>query len=799
MQNIDRNIVSEENIDVIIHLTEAPYVSHNQPIEKNNMDKAYIKTDKVKAAVTLQQQRVIAEMDAMKVKYKQLHTFGVLLNAISATIKIKDLDRIASLKDVDFIEENLKVKAMGITQTDNETNITSEIDPIFSQVEALWAEGVEGQGIKVAVLDSGIDINHPDLKDAYKGGINFIDQSNPLEYKRLRDDNDPSETSPDERPEEAPKKYKTTGGPFETYHGTHIAGIIAGQNSNGVKGVAPKIDLYAYRVLGAYTGGDMATIIKAIEEAVVQKMDIINLSLSEDSDMENHALSIAVNNAVLAGVIVVSTAGNTGSVRGSIRTPGTSRLGISVGNSTLADEIDSSSSRGPSRPNFDIKPDIVAPGTDILSTMPRYDEEKTIADYQEAYKRETGTSQAAPYITGVAALIKQKHPDFTPFDVKAALTNTAKVLKTTSYNVFDQGAGRVSPYEAVNPEILVYATEHIDARGDGKRVENRKGSITFGAVTLSQPISISKQITVKDLTGDGGIFDVKINITQPFEKANVTVDQSSFTLKDECQLNVTLSAPKIEKTVYRDEILGYIHIIKRDQSVEVSLPFAADFSDGAIVTPAIEAFNMTTKDVSFNINREKTKVDITLSINSDLSYPSLEISDYVSKAPIDSLFYSNGMSLGTRKFPLLQHYTSSWTNEAATLEDGIYAIDFVGMAKEIKLADHIGPVFIKSTDPVINGSIKDSCLIGHVTDQYIEFNHLLSEQDAAFDLNEKLHATYTITQDGILGKEIPFLLEQNGHFLVQLNLFQPEKDTVTVSITDIAGNKTKLVLNETLF
>src|SRR5699024_8902810 len=154
---------------------------------------------------------------------------------------------------------------------------------------------------------------------------------------------------------------------------------------------------------------------------------------------------------------------------------------------------------------------------------------------------------------------------------------------------------------------------------------------------------------VKDIKGDGGTYDVTVQITQPFEGATITVDQPSFTLDGESVIHVTLSAEEHQHPKYRDEILGYIHITSRDTSVEISLPFAADFSDGATVTPAIEEFTILKKDISFN--SAENDVDVTLSITSDLSYPSLEVTDYISKIPIDSLFYDNGVSLGTRKFP----------------------------------------------------------------------------------------------------------------------------------------------------
>lgn len=789
MHNIDHILSGQEEIAVIVHLTEEPLVLQKEPGEISNVHSI------VEMAINLEQQQVINEMNARNIHYKKIHRYNTILNAISLVLPSKDLDKLSSIKGVLLIEPNLETKAMSMTLVNSEPSFKGEVDPIYEEIKALWAEDINGKGVKVAILDSGIDKNHPDLKDAYKGGKNFIDQSNPEEYSRLRDDNDPSETSPDERPEKAPEKYPATGAPFETYHGTHIAGIIAGENSNGVKGVAPKVDLYAYRILGAYTGGDISTIIKGIEEAVIQKMDIINLSLSDDSDLESHALSVAINNAVLAGVVAISTAGNAGSVRGSVRAPGTSRLGISVGNSTLSDEVDGSSSRGPSRPNFDIKPDIVAPGTEILSTMPRYCEEGPVTAYEDAYKRETGTSQSAPYIAGVAALIKQAHPDWTPFDIKVAIANTAKVIDTQAYTVFDQGAGRVQPYAAVHSTILAYAVEDVDINGEGKVVQNNKGSVTFGAVSLNEIVSITQPIIVKDIKGDGGIYEVKVHVTQPFKDAKITVDQPSFMLNGECLLHVTLTASKNEKPKYRDEMLGYIHISNRDQSVEVSLPFAADFSDGAIVTPAIEEFSITKKDISFGSVEPGATMNVMLSINSDLSYPSLEITDYLSKTPIDSLYYSNGLSLGTRKFPVLRNYTSSWTNEDTTLEDGIYSIDFVGMAKTEALSKCIGPVFVKSENPIMTGSIHGLQLSGQVTDQYIEFNNALMELGEGFDLNEKLYASYYVTRGGKPAERVSFQLNQDGMYSINLDSFDAEKDVVTIHVLDAAGNSCETPLN----
>ncbi|MBB4825256.1 subtilisin family serine protease [Sporosarcina luteola] len=782
MHHVHMLSAGEEETAIIVHLSGEPVVLQERLAEENGIP---FTSESAEEAVYLQQQRVINEMTARKIEFIKIESFRTVLNAFSVRIQTKDIEKLRSIEDIVWIELDLGVRAASTFAVADESDYETEKDLVYPELQALWEEGIEGQGIKVAVLDSGIDKNHPDLKEVYKCGKNFVDQSDPEEYTRLRDENDPSETSPMERPEGAPEKHPTTGSPFESHHGTHIAGILAGKN--GMKGVAPQIDLYVYRVFGAYTAGKTSYILKAIEEAVIQKMDVINLSLSGDSDLETYAVSVAINNAVMAGVVAISTAGNTGPVRGSVRAPGTSRLGIAVGNSTRDDQVDSSSSRGPSKPNFDIKPDVLAPGTEIFSTMPRYGEGEPVTIYQDAYKRETGTSQAAPYIAGVAALIKQAHPDWTPFDIKVALSNTAKVLDTEKFDVFDQGAGRVQPYAAVHPAILAYSIEEVDVNGEGEMVENRKGSVTFGPVPLTEDVSITKPILVKDVKGIGGEYVVTVQVTKSVGDAKVTIDQPSFKLHGEQMLYITLTASKKLDTKYRDELLGYIYIANSDQSVEISLPFAADFSNGATVTPAIEEFSINKKDISFKDKGSDEQAVIRLSINTDVSYPSLELVDYKTKEAKDSLFYQDGISLGAREFPILHRYRSNWMDEEVTLADGIYSFSFNGMVKALALTGSIGPVFVKTTTPAVSAFIQTTEVQGRVADQYIEFNHTLQELGEGFDLNDKLRASYFVSNDGAAGEPVSFSLNQDGTFSFKLPSIEAA-DLLTIIVVDAAGN-----------
>ena len=175
----------------------------------------------------------------------------------------------------------------------------------FLGIEKLWDEGVEGQGIKVAVLDTGIDADHPEFAGIYKGGKNFVPHTG-SDYTRPRADDDASETSPLDRPANR-AEFNANGSAFYTSHGTHVAGTIAaiGANEYGIKGIAPKVDLYMYRVLGAYGSGSTSGIIKAIETAVIEEMDVINLSLGGGANSETDSGSFAINNAMMAGTIAV--------------------------------------------------------------------------------------------------------------------------------------------------------------------------------------------------------------------------------------------------------------------------------------------------------------------------------------------------------------------------------------------------------------------------------------------------------------------------------------------------------------
>ncbi|MFP5111342.1 S8 family serine peptidase [Bacillaceae bacterium C204] len=215
-------------------------------------------------------------------------------------------------------------------------------------IDALHNEGIKGNGIKVGVIDTGIDYNHPDLTDVYKGyrkqeGVNpnTIDPKSVKGWDFIDNDADPMETTYDDWVNNG--KPVTTGREYPTFHGTHVSGTIAAQSKapieNPAQGVAPGVDLYVYRVLGPYGSGSMSGIVAGIDKSVSDGMKVINLSLGAGSNDPLSPSAIAVNNATLAGVTCVIAAGNAGNYAYTLGTPGAAALPITVGASDFSVSI----------------------------------------------------------------------------------------------------------------------------------------------------------------------------------------------------------------------------------------------------------------------------------------------------------------------------------------------------------------------------------------------------------------------------------------------------------------------------
>ncbi|SDF12498.1 PA domain-containing protein [Fontibacillus panacisegetis] len=250
------------------------------------------------------------------------YQYNTVLNGMEITIPANEIPKLAEIPGVKSIQENSTWYPIPIESSSTDPDSSYDINPI-KQIGAdlAWAEGLTGKGLKVGVVDTGVDYKHPDISPAYKGG-----------YDSFNRDNDPYEDYPLE-------------GFIGTSHGTHVAGTIIGRAQNTEsdivqKGIAYEADLYAYKVLGHNAtekdpnavSGSTAQVIDGIEHAVKDGVDVINLSLGSDSNKNvNSPHAIAINNAILSGTIVVVANGNAGPDYYSIGAPATSQLAISVG------------------------------------------------------------------------------------------------------------------------------------------------------------------------------------------------------------------------------------------------------------------------------------------------------------------------------------------------------------------------------------------------------------------------------------------------------------------------------------
>ncbi len=627
-------------------------------------------------------------------------------------------------------------------------------------IEDLHENGVTGNGIKVGVLDTGIDYNHPDLTNVYKGYRKTAGQDpktiDPIKVKGwdfVDNDADPMETTYQDWLNAG--KPVSPGRTYFTSHGTHVSGTIAGQGENTVdspaQGVAPDVDLYSYRVLGPYGSGYSSGIIGGIDKAVNDGMDVINLSLGAAVNDPLLAESVAINNATLAGVTCVVSAGNSGPGEKTLGSPGTAAFAITVGASdfpmsiptasavvgsetfenmkllgkgfndnletlvnqsypvvyaglggendfkdangqpidlsgkvaliqrgtyTFVDKVANAkkagaaavivynnidgeidqylaketnfipafrltkaegerlkaaaassitftsvgavttqgnhlagfSSRGPVTKNYDIKPDIVAPGVSVYSTYPEYmNSPEEGIDYSSAYARLSGTSMASPHVAGIAALILQKHPEFTPFDVKAALMNRADKL-SDDYSVYEVGAGLVDVKEAVLSDVSVKVmdkTENKDQNGNQVTIDDPTGAIAFGTIYRKENDTNvdSRKVVIKNNGTGSKTFDISYEYSKAkpgvldavSNKVEITTSSQDITVEAGQSTDLT-STIKIPGTAEKGRYEGYVNIVNRANPQEsYRIPFAVHVVDKGVETVGIVRPAISTK------------------------------------------------------------------------------------------------------------------------------------------------------------------------------------------------------------
>ena len=365
-----------------------------------------------------------------------------IFNGFSLKATPAVIEKIALREDVEIINLDLPISLPDPIQTMPPQAVTIQTGSPYTwnikriNAPEVWEMGYDGSGVVVGVFDTGVDITHSDLTGKYRGGDNswfdpFGEHDQPIDSEKG----------------------------IYAGHGTHVTGTILGGNAGGKHiGVAPGAQFIAAKIENA--AGEFAQV-SEMHKGFQWFMDpdgnpetddapnIINNSW--DIYQEFHFfyapcqldLQDDVKALRSAGIITVFAAGNHGPLFSTSSSPASYPDTISVGATTRFDRYALFSSRGPNNCDQSIFPDLCAPGFPILSSIPNED-----------YKYLFGTSQAAPHVTGVIALMLDANPDLTVDEVESILKSTAKPLGIVHPNN-TYGWGRVDALAAVNAALAL--------------------------------------------------------------------------------------------------------------------------------------------------------------------------------------------------------------------------------------------------------------------------------------------------------------------------------------------------------
>lgn len=438
--------------------------------------------------------------------------FGERLSSAAATGKQVAGRRAAQLGGADKIWLDRRMR-------------TSDLDTYLQRVHAAaaWESGLDGTGVTVAVLDTGIDAGHPALAGAVTGSQNFTDE---------------------------PSVDDGNG------HGTHVASLIVGNGagSDGARhGLAPKANLLVGKVLGADGRGLESDVIAGMQWAAAQGADVVNVSLGAPATGADDPAADAVDQLTAdTGTLFVIAAGNDGGLGPTpytIGTPGTAAAALTVAATQDNDVQAFFSSEGPTRGSYRLKPDIAAPGINVLGA-------KAGARDGELYLPMSGTSQATPIVAGAAVLLLQQHPTWTPAQLKTRLTTTADTV--SSSQPWTVGGGRLNLENALSEGL-----------------SSDSGALDFGY--LKHPDESEQSRTVK-LTNNG---DTPMTLTatdqqtsesgKPAPKVAVTVSPETVTVPAGGSAPVTV---RLDPEVLDDGgWQGYVSFATADRT-ELRLPLS---------------------------------------------------------------------------------------------------------------------------------------------------------------------------------------------------------------------------------
>jgi subtilisin family serine protease len=463
--------------------------------------------------------------------------YAVVLNALAVVLPARRLQKLQVVEGVSRVYPTATYGA-SLTQS-----------PAAIKAPALWGVDLatSGRGVKIAILDDGIDQRHPFFSPAgmqppagYPKGNTSYTSGKVITARAF-----PARSA----------QWRNAGLPFDpvlSQHGTHVAGIAAGDHGTRatggrglLSGVAPQAFIGNYKVLtvpspGSGLNGNSPEIVAGIEAAVRDGMDVINLSLGQpEIEPTRDIVARALDGAADAGVVPVVAAGNDFLElgRGSVASPATSAKAIAVGAAALTrptPSIAAFSSVGPTPLSWRLKPDVTAPGVDVLSSVP-----------PSGFSSFSGTSMASPHVAGAVALLRQRHPTWTVAQIKSALVLTGTPVRASESRpghagVLSAGGGLIDLLRADNP--LLFA---------------EPASASIGL--LRRGVSRSQTIALADAGGGAGVWSVTIDRDQ-IQPGVAIQTPGSVTIPGMLALDVSVARAAPER-----ELSGFIVLTRNGE------------------------------------------------------------------------------------------------------------------------------------------------------------------------------------------------------------------------------------------
>nr|WP_281155391.1 S8 family serine peptidase [Streptomyces sp. HYC2] len=451
--------------------------------------------------------------------------------------------------------------AQGVTEFTDSTRVAkvwldgrrrAALDKSVPQIGAptAWAAGYDGTGVKIAVLDTGVDTTHPDLAGKVTAEKVFADSASPGD---------------------------------KVGHGTHVASIAAGTGAKSggrYKGVAPGAAILNGKVLDDGGFGTDSDIMAGMEWAVAEHADIVNLSLGGEDTPGIDPMEETVNRlSAETGTLFVIAAGNSGEAgERTVASPGSADAALTVGAVDKADRLADFSSRGPRVGDSGVKPDLTAPGVAITAAAASGSSfEGSYPSDSPGYVTLSGTSMATPHVAGAAALLAQQHPDWSGERLKAALTGSAN---PGSYSSFQQGTGRTDLARALNQKVVT-----------------ERGPLSFGIQQWphNDDEPVTKQVTYRNLGTVAVTLDLSVDAFsvdgKPTAEGMFTVSPRRLTVPAGGEASADVTADTRAGTV-DGTFGGSVSAVSADGTVQVRTAVG--------VEREVESYNLTLKHIDEN-------------------------------------------------------------------------------------------------------------------------------------------------------------------------------------------------------